>query len=472
MSNTVTNQGKTIDQITPVDTISDENKKAYFIAQGVIPVSGPQGGETSATNKETLGVPVASISTDTSNKADKVVPAAAGNLATLNATGNLADSGIAATSVITSHQDISGKADKANPATEGNLAKLSATGDLVDSGSKVSDFATASQGTKADNAIQGVQLNGTTVTPDASKVVNILVDGGTKIRNSDSDVIGTIVLKGSGGVFVDPNTEEMQVGVDDTTIGLNTDDGELYVKNPVPAPAAAHADVGKVLTVKTVDNSDEIVWETPQGGGGGGNPYTKTTVTPAESYDSGRSSSTAEGYPYDGHPLYDQEVNIANNTYSILSTTIGYYPEYYDEGHEWESEYYHPEHALDTLIINLDANTEFPMAVVEFDVDSDSKASVNKIKVKVGNKILTRMYDAPHFEDFPVLDGNIIEFGNFEEHAATQWTPKSWEIGNVYYYNKSSNYFALTNSSTVQVHIFGNCFRVISDGTVGIPAAS
>lgn len=56
--------------------------------------------------------------------------------------------------VLTSHQDISGKADKVNNATNGNLASLDSSGNLVDSGSKASDFATAAQGRKADSAYQ------------------------------------------------------------------------------------------------------------------------------------------------------------------------------------------------------------------------------------------------------------------------------------------------------------------------------
>lgn len=45
-----------------------------------------------------------------------------------------------------------GKADKVSGATNGHLAALDATGNLKDSGKKASDFATAAQGKKADNA--------------------------------------------------------------------------------------------------------------------------------------------------------------------------------------------------------------------------------------------------------------------------------------------------------------------------------
>ena len=80
-----------------------------------------------------------------------------------------------ADTAIQQHQDISGKADKVASATNGNFAGLDANGNLTDSGSKASDFATAAQGAKADTAIQSVKVNGTALTPDANKAVDIEV---------------------------------------------------------------------------------------------------------------------------------------------------------------------------------------------------------------------------------------------------------------------------------------------------------
>ena len=97
---------------------------------------------------------------------------------------------------------VTGKADKVASATNGNFAGLDANGNLTDSGSKASDFATASQGAKADtayqkpsggipstdlassvqtslgkadSAIQSVKVNGTALTPDANKAVNVKI---------------------------------------------------------------------------------------------------------------------------------------------------------------------------------------------------------------------------------------------------------------------------------------------------------
>lgn len=66
------------------------------------------------------------------------------------------------------------KADKVSNATSGDFAGLDSNGNLTDSGKKASDFATSAQGSKADSAIQGVNVNGTSLTPDSNMVVDIL----------------------------------------------------------------------------------------------------------------------------------------------------------------------------------------------------------------------------------------------------------------------------------------------------------
>lgn len=84
-----------------------------------------------------------------------------------------------------------GKADKVSNAVAGNFAGLDANGNLTDSGSKASDFATAAQGTKADSAIQSVKVNGTALTPDSNKAVDVLIAEGT--NNGTVKVNGTDV---------------------------------------------------------------------------------------------------------------------------------------------------------------------------------------------------------------------------------------------------------------------------------------
>lgn len=69
---------------------------------------------------------------DISGKADKVASATAGNIAKLDANGNLVDAGIAATDLATKDTD----------AVEGNFAAFDANGNPVDSGHKHSDYKT------------------------------------------------------------------------------------------------------------------------------------------------------------------------------------------------------------------------------------------------------------------------------------------------------------------------------------------
>ena len=84
-----------------------------------------------------------------------------------------ADTASAAASGSALETSLNSKADKVTGATTGNFAGLDANGNLTDSGSKASDFATAAQGAKADSAIQSVKVDGTALTPDANKAVDI-----------------------------------------------------------------------------------------------------------------------------------------------------------------------------------------------------------------------------------------------------------------------------------------------------------
>lgn len=84
--------------------------------QGIQGVAGADGKSayTSATEGGYVGTETAfnTALADVPNKASKKVPAAEGNIATLDATGNLADSGHKTSEYLTQHQDISGKQDK------------------------------------------------------------------------------------------------------------------------------------------------------------------------------------------------------------------------------------------------------------------------------------------------------------------------------------------------------------------------
>ena len=79
-----------------------------------------------------------------SEKAAKAASPVAGNLAGLDANGNLTDSGKKPEDFADANHTHAGKADKVNSATAGHFAGLDANGNLTDSGKKASDFANAS----------------------------------------------------------------------------------------------------------------------------------------------------------------------------------------------------------------------------------------------------------------------------------------------------------------------------------------
>ncbi len=184
---------------------------------------------------------------DVSGKADKVSSATSGDVATLNASGNLVDSGktlgksvpsdavftdtkntagstdisskiylIGATSqaanpqtysqdtayvgtdgclysggtkVLTAHQSISGKADKVSNATSGNFAGLDSNGNLIDSGHKHSDYLTQHQDIsgKADK-VSGA-TSGNVATLDSNG--NLTDSGKTLGKSVPSDAVFT-----------------------------------------------------------------------------------------------------------------------------------------------------------------------------------------------------------------------------------------------------------------------------------------
>lgn len=109
---------------------------------------------------------------------------------------------------------LDGKADKAVPAAAGNFASLDANGNLQDSGSKASDFATSAQGGKADSAIQGVKVNGTALTPDSNNVVDITAVTGVKGNSESTYRTGQVnITKGDIGLGNVDNTADANKNV-------------------------------------------------------------------------------------------------------------------------------------------------------------------------------------------------------------------------------------------------------------------
>ena len=88
---------------------------------------------------------IESVKSDMNGKASKVSGGTTGNFVSLDANGNIQDSGHKHSDYLTEHQDISGKANKVSGGTANNFAALDANGDLKDSGKKPSDFLTEHQ---------------------------------------------------------------------------------------------------------------------------------------------------------------------------------------------------------------------------------------------------------------------------------------------------------------------------------------
>jgi len=241
-----------------------------------------------------------------------------------------------------------------------------------------------------------------------------------------------------------------------STVTANIPFTEIAVANPVPTPAAAHADVGKVLTVQQAsdpDDSDEIVWAPSQGGGGGGNPYTKTTLA--------ASDATINGHhPSGGGDFYDQTISINNNSYTLVSNVA------YGMVEDYRGELTHDVVSVENFTINL-AQTDFPLAVVEFTLGE--KAAVVNIHVNNGSDPLTRMYSTPYVN--ALLPANVddetgkaeLDFENNIQHASNYYY-----INGIYSSQLSQNRPSLVTpeyadeQTKVQIRIFGDTFTVLT----------
>lgn len=94
---------------------------------------------------------------------------------------------------------LGGKADKISGGTVGDFVSIDTNGNIIDSGKKASDFATAAQGTAAQNAVKDVKISvdGDTATSivDSNKSATISIaegstDGTISFNNTDVSVHG------------------------------------------------------------------------------------------------------------------------------------------------------------------------------------------------------------------------------------------------------------------------------------------
>ena len=245
------------------------------------------------------------------------------------------------------------------------------------------------------------------------------------------------------------------VNVDNMTIQYDQY-GSLEVKLPIPDPTNND---GKVLTVEhnSVTNTDDVVWkDAGGGGGGGGNPYTKVSVAPGARYKNGITSDY-------GWELYDQDVTISNNTYSVVNTDIGY-----DSTADFPDA-----RNIDKLKIKLPANTDFPMAVVEFRISPYNDGyvgAVNDVEVYVGETKLTKLLSHPFRMD--TLTGTRL----YSDEKQQDNDGYGYYIDDIWASNTLAyrTAFVATEEVTpiVQVNIFGNCFTLSTNAEAEEPSAS
>ena len=230
--------------------------------------------------------------------------------------------------------DLGNKADKVTNATSGNFAGLDENGNLTDSGKKASDFATSTQGGKADTAIQGVKLNGASsaLTPDSNKVVTIpdaVATGTTGATNGLMTAADKQKLNGiASGAEVNQNAFS-NVKVGSTTVAADTKKDTLELVAGGATTITPDATNDKI-TISSTDKSVTAV----------GNHYTPATDSSAEKDASG---GTATQLPTSSNGTLVQVVTgvqmdakghvtgvvskglwSPNNTYSNASLGHGY----------------------------------------------------------------------------------------------------------------------------------------------------
>ena len=205
---------------------------------------------------------------------------------------------------------LGGKADKVASATNNNFAALDANGNLKDSGHKHSDYASSSQGLKADSAIQGVKVNGTALTPDTNKVVDITKSG-----------------LGLGNVTNDAQVKRSEMGVAN---GVATLDGEGKVPSAQLPSFVDDVIEGYYYNSKFYRNSEHTEEITPSAGiiyvdlpsnktyRWGGTAYVVISDTLAL----GETSSTA--YRGDrGKAAYEHSLVTSGNPHNVTKGDVG-----------------------------------------------------------------------------------------------------------------------------------------------------
>ncbi len=170
---------------------------------------------------------------------------------------------------------LNAKADKITGGTVGNFVTIDSTGNIVDSNTKPTDFATAEQGTAAQNAVKDVKVTvsggSATSVVDLDKVANITISEGNAngtISVNSTDVVvhglgsaaytdaNNYITEVSGGSSFGTSGNSNYISVlsskTGTTVGLT---GEVKVQN-VNTASTTNRGLAEASDVKNyVDNS-------------------------------------------------------------------------------------------------------------------------------------------------------------------------------------------------------------------------
>ena len=284
--------------ITAIDTITQNSngditatkktiRGATTLQTGVVQLAGSIGATVSSENNKAASekavrdaIKALNVSNITANLgASKTISALSETDGKISATATPIQ--IAESQVTNLTTDLGNKADKVANATSGNFAGLDENGNLTDSGKKASDFATSTQGGKADSAIQGVKLNGASsaLTTDSNKVVTIpdaVATGTTGATNGLMTAADKQKLNGiASGAEVNQNAfSNVKVGSTTVAADSKTDTLNLVAGGATTITPDATNDK---ITISSTDKSVTAV----------GNHYTPATDSSAEKDASG-----------------------------------------------------------------------------------------------------------------------------------------------------------------------------------------
>lgn len=180
-------------------------------------------------------------------KADKLIPASVGNIATLDATGNLTDSGLAPT-------DITDKMNLVSAPTLDNILSMTSGGDSKDTGFKIVDLALA-----GGNSIQAFEVD--TATIDTHAITKLQFETEKTITATKQELIDhTAIANPHGTSYSDTGAAaESHIHIVADTTGLQDALNDKYTKALTPATDNIVVFGNGETLIDSGKNLDEII---------------------------------------------------------------------------------------------------------------------------------------------------------------------------------------------------------------------